>query len=371
MRDSSRAAPSVTSFSSNGINPSEDICPVCKSNRYLNPSLQFLINPECYHKMCSTCVDRIFSSGPASCPVPYCGKTLRKRGFHKAFFGDLQVEREVDIRKRVGEVFNRRQDEFETLLDWNNYLEEVETLVFDLVEGTREDKARAEEKLRQYREGNKGEIEENKRLGQEEAEMIRLKEKAEQDAVRQRRLQELKEEEEEKMDLERSRRAALEQMANSNEDANKIAKQLSRVILKKTSGRRNVMDNKPTESTTAPSLTIRGLKKKVAPMPEKPYDPFGGLDLTPTRYTLQGDYDNEWLETAKADIRHMAGGYSLQEYYARTMFEAFSGLGVFVEDETANRPQPSMHPMTAAQPALEAAANKVKLEQKIDSDDIF
>ncbi|RFU27116.1 hypothetical protein B7463_g9224, partial [Scytalidium lignicola] len=321
--------------------------------------------------MCSTCVDRIFSSGPASCPVPYCGKTLRKKGFHKAFFADLHVEREVDIRKRVGEVFNRRQDDFETLLDWNNYLEEVESLIFDLVEGTREEKSRAEDKLRQYRDGNKGEIEENKRLGQEEAELIRRREKAEQDATRQRRLKALRDEEEEKMDVERTRREALDQLATSNEDANKISQQMQRVILKRTSGRRNLTDTKPTESTNAPSLTIRGLKKKVAPIPEKPYDPFGGLSLTPTRYTLQEDYNNEWLETAKGDIRHMAGGYSLQEYYARTMFEAFSGLGVFVEDETADRPQPIMLPGAGIAPALEAAAKKVKLEQKADSDDVF
>lgn len=281
------------------------------------------------------------------------------------------MEREVDIRKRVGEVFNRRQDEFETLLDWNNYLEEVETLIFDLVEGTREEKARAEEKLRQYREGNKGEIEENKRLGQEEAELLRRREKAEQDAARERRLQALREEEEEKMDVERTRKAALEQMATSNEDANKIAQQLQRVILKKTSGRRNLTDTKPVDSTAAPSLTIRGLKKKVAPTPEKPYDPFGGLDLNPTRYTLQPDYDNEWLETAKGDIRHTAGGYSFQEYYARTMFEAFSGLAVFVEDETANRNQPTVSSAGDAAQVLEAAVSKVKSERNAESDDVF
>jgi len=184
--------------------PSDDICPVCKSNRYLNPSLQFLINPECYHKMCSTCVDRIFTSGPASCPVPYCGKTLRKKGFHKAFFGDLKVEREVDIRKRVGSVFNRRQDEFETLRDFNNYLDDVECLIFDLVQGTKEEKARAEERLKAYRESNMGDIEENRRVGLEEIEMEKRREKAEKEATRQRRLAAMREEEEEKLDVAKS-----------------------------------------------------------------------------------------------------------------------------------------------------------------------
>jgi CDK-activating kinase assembly factor MAT1 len=77
------------------------VCPVCKSSRYLNPDMRFLINPECYHKMCESCVDRIFSSGPAPCPVAGCHKTLRKNRFRKQTFEDINVEREVDIRKRV------------------------------------------------------------------------------------------------------------------------------------------------------------------------------------------------------------------------------------------------------------------------------
>jgi Zinc finger, C3HC4 type (RING finger) len=29
----------------------DDRCPVCKSDKYLNPNLKFLVNPECYHKL--------------------------------------------------------------------------------------------------------------------------------------------------------------------------------------------------------------------------------------------------------------------------------------------------------------------------------
>ncbi|PSS15247.1 hypothetical protein M430DRAFT_29235 [Amorphotheca resinae ATCC 22711] len=361
-----------------GDNPSDDICPVCKSNRYLNPSLQFLINPECYHKMCSTCVDRIFTSGPASCPVPRCGKTLRKRGFHKAFFADLKIEREVDVRKRVGAVFNRRQDEFETLLDWNNYLEEVEGLVFDIVEGDAKTRAQAEEKLKAYKEANSGEIEMNTRLGLEEGELEKRREKAEREAARQRRLAALKEEEEEKADLLKNRKEVLDRLATEDGDANAIAMQAQKVILKKSSARRNLADTQMETNKSAmdSGLTIRGLKKKEAPVVEKPYDPFGGVDLTPSRYVLQESYDSEWLGNAKRDMRHMAGGYSLQEYYARTMFEAFSGLGVFIEDEVADRGQPAP-PAVGTTPAVGAIASgeepqsKPKPQYKMESDDVF
>jgi CDK-activating kinase assembly factor MAT1 len=83
---------------------SSDICPVCKSSRYLNPNMKFLVNPECYHKMCESCVDRIFSHGPAPCPIAGCKRTLRKAKFRTQTFEDLKVEREVDIRRRVAQV---------------------------------------------------------------------------------------------------------------------------------------------------------------------------------------------------------------------------------------------------------------------------
>jgi CDK-activating kinase assembly factor MAT1 len=66
--------------------------------------MQFKINPTCYHRMCDTCVDRTFGKGNNICPVAGCAKTLTFRGFRRATFEDLKVEREVDIRKRVMKV---------------------------------------------------------------------------------------------------------------------------------------------------------------------------------------------------------------------------------------------------------------------------
>lgn len=93
QHDASRPSPHT--------NSQADICPVCKSSRYLNPNMQFKVNPECYHMMCESCVDRIFSHGPAPCPIAGCARTLRKAKFRRQTFEDLAVEREVDIRRRV------------------------------------------------------------------------------------------------------------------------------------------------------------------------------------------------------------------------------------------------------------------------------
>jgi CDK-activating kinase assembly factor MAT1 len=97
---------------------SDDRCPVCKSDKYLNPNLKFLVNPECYHKLyntfcvreltflirCETCIDRIYTLGPAPCPQ--CGRVLRKAKFRKQTFEDTLVEREVDVRRRISKLFS-------------------------------------------------------------------------------------------------------------------------------------------------------------------------------------------------------------------------------------------------------------------------
>lgn len=96
----------------------DDQCPVCKSDRYLNPKLRLLVS-SCYHKMylspptpmlgnelttmrnrCESCIDRLFTLGPAPCPI--CNKVLRKLAFTPQTFEDLAVEKEVAVRRRIG-----------------------------------------------------------------------------------------------------------------------------------------------------------------------------------------------------------------------------------------------------------------------------
>jgi CDK-activating kinase assembly factor MAT1 len=82
----------------------DEECPICHTKRYFKQNMVFLVNPDCYHQMCSACVERIFSNGPALCPIPGCKKTLRRNKFRPPTFSDLALEREIDIRKRVQNV---------------------------------------------------------------------------------------------------------------------------------------------------------------------------------------------------------------------------------------------------------------------------
>ncbi|KAK7954268.1 CDK-activating kinase assembly factor MAT1 [Apiospora saccharicola] len=323
---SRKAVTSTVTQPSNAILPS-DICPVCKRVRYLNTDMRFLINPECYHAMCSQCVDNIFKSGPAQCPYASCSKTLRLRGFREAWFGDLSVEREVDIRKRVAAVFNNTQDDFETLRDYNNYLQDVEDLTFALVSGTDEERRKAEAQLISYEEKNKADIDRNRKKGRE-AEAARKRREAEAEAAsKARRLEELREEEE-----------ARQEEATINREIQERILAQKRKRIAQINGQ-----HFPSSLDSGPSsmLSIRGLKaKRNGPTEDeedrnKPYDPFGATDLDPTRYTVHESYENTWLDPARTRDDHRVPGYSVQEYVTRAMFEAFAGLGVVIDEEKA------------------------------------
>lgn len=111
---------------------SERQCPICKSDMYLNPDILIYISP-CFHKMCESCMYRIFNKGQAPCPE--CGTMLRKINYITPTFEDIQVERECKIRRALLRVFRREEGEFSgDEVRYNDYLEEFEDLVFELLE---------------------------------------------------------------------------------------------------------------------------------------------------------------------------------------------------------------------------------------------
>jgi len=43
--------------------------------------------------------------------------------------------KEIMIRRRISNIFNKREDDFPSLKEYNDYLEEVEDMIFNLVTG--------------------------------------------------------------------------------------------------------------------------------------------------------------------------------------------------------------------------------------------
>lgn len=303
--------------------------------------MRFLVNPECYHKMCESCVERIFSHGPAPCPVAGCARTLRKARFRRQTFEDLKIEREVDIRRRVAAVFNWREDEFETLRAWNNYLEEVENLTWNLLQGV--DVRETEKKLEAYRRQHEAGIKQNAALESRETADAEAHLAAQKEHARLRREAARNEELDERREKEESKQEILDRIAHSDgADADAIVRETQKVVLKKSTARRTAAERSRQQAADSngaagPLFSIQGLKRAVQPAPEEGYDPFGGYVIKPAYYHLRDHYEHSWLDNARSDAQITAGGYDVGEYCARAVMEAFGGFGVFVEEEVGGR----------------------------------
>lgn len=106
-------------------------CPVCKGDSYFNPNIKIYISP-CFHRICETCLYRVFQQGYAPCPE--CGTLLRRINFISSTFEDIEVERELNLRKLLNRHFLRQEAEFSDEVSYNNYLEEYENFLFKLLE---------------------------------------------------------------------------------------------------------------------------------------------------------------------------------------------------------------------------------------------
>ncbi|KAL5009048.1 hypothetical protein ScPMuIL_014629 [Solemya velum] len=156
----------------------EQGCPRCKTTKYRNPSMKLLVNV-CGHSLCESCVDLLFIKGSGGCPE--CGTALRRNNFRLQLFEDANVEKEVDIRKRVLRDFNKKEEDFQSLNEYNDYLEMIETVVFNLTNGVEEEQTK--KMIDQYKKENREIIQKNKsKMSKDEAYLDSLIEQEKHDA---------------------------------------------------------------------------------------------------------------------------------------------------------------------------------------------
>lgn len=327
--------------------------------------------------MCESCVDRIFSHGPAPCPIPKCGKTLRKHRFREQTFEDIRVEREVDIRRRVAAVFNRREDDFEDVRAYNDYLNEVEDITFNLVEGI--DVEETERRFLAYREAHEGEISANASLAEKEKVDYAARQKLEREQARRRREAAKREEVEERREVEENRKDVLARLA-AGQDAETVAKEGQQVTLKKRMDRQAAAERQKllhaasgsgSQTSGAASkgvgagkpMVIKGLRAKRAAEPEAPIDPFGGLSYEGRKFFAhQEDYVWAGVQETKSDPIVRAGGYDVSSFTGRALCEAFAGLGVFLADKMMAKEESRQDDLKVGTARAEIAARDVKME---------
>lgn len=315
----------------------KDMCPICKTDRYLSPDVKFLVNPECYHKICESCVDRIFGLGPAQCPYKGCDKILRKNKFKTQIFGDVGVEKEVDIRKRVFNVFNKTLADFDNNLEeYNKYLEEVEDIVYNLDHGI--DVVKTEEKLRTYEELNKQLILNNMERSKQDMENFSQKQQFEKEMKLKKRLLEKQIEEEDRQNKEWAKKEIVNRLTTAdNIDTDEVIEGVKNTVkLKKSSARRKldelnrVLKSNPYFGNNMQNNNTARNKNTV------PFTPFNGDRDLHQRFTLkQESYRDPFIQELQTKKEYIASGFRTDYAFERALTEAFMGLGCIISEELA------------------------------------
>jgi len=135
----------------------DEACPRCKTTKYRNPNMKLMVNV-CGHNLCESCVELLFVKGSGSCPE--CDIPLRRTNFRIQLFEDAAIDKEVDIRRRILKDFNKQREDFETLFEYNDYLEMVEDIIFSLANNV--DILETNKKIQAYKELNKDQIIKNR-----------------------------------------------------------------------------------------------------------------------------------------------------------------------------------------------------------------
>uniref|UniRef100_A0A7M4FLW1 CDK-activating kinase assembly factor MAT1 n=1 Tax=Crocodylus porosus TaxID=8502 RepID=A0A7M4FLW1_CROPO len=186
-------------------------CPRCKTTKYRNPSLKLMVNV-CGHTLCESCVELLFVRGAGNCQE--CETPLRKSNFRVQLFEDPTVDKEVDIRKKVLKIYNKREDDFPSLREYNDFLEEVEEIVFNLTNNV--DLENTKKKMEMYQKDNKDVIQKNKiKLTREQEELEEALE-VERQENEQRRLLIQKEEQMQQIIKRKNKQALLDELESSH-----------------------------------------------------------------------------------------------------------------------------------------------------------
>jgi CDK-activating kinase assembly factor MAT1 len=269
-------------------------------------------------KRCESCIQRLFLQGPAPCPI--CKTILRKQNFTIQTFEDLFVEKELQIRHKVQKFFNKRPEDFKSLREYNDYLEQVEDIMFNLINNVNVQET--QEKIDKFRQENKDIIQKNLSKQHKEDRLFNIqleKEKKEKMLRKEALLKQAQEQEE----LKQQRKEKIIHelaTAESDEKAKEILEaEKSKVVV-------------PTSAIQYVQLDMDSImdhdefEEYDEYLEEMEQDEF--MDANKS-YQVQPNYVDPWTAAIKSSEKALvarAGGYLPRILYEKALYAAFKDL---------------------------------------------
>ncbi|XP_073427215.1 CDK-activating kinase assembly factor MAT1 [Dendrobates tinctorius] len=297
-------------------------CPRCKTTKYRNPSLKLMVNV-CGHTLCESCVDLLFVRGSGTCQE--CNTPLRKSNFRVQLFEDPTIDKEVEIRKKILKIYNKREEDFPCLREYNDFLEEIEEIVFNLTNNV--DLDNTKKKMEYYQKLNKDTIQRNKIKMTREQEELQEALEMERQENEQRRIHLQKEEHLQQMMKRKNKQELLDQLETSHLPAS--------ILLAQHKGKTTQIEVQIEK--TRPAVTFStGIKmgQHVSSMPVSKleetlyrYQPVYIEMYGPTVPAIEVLSRMGYLNHVRAaSPQDLAGGYTSSLACHRALQDAFSGL---------------------------------------------
>lgn len=301
-------------------------CPRCKTTKYRNPSLKLMVNV-CGHTLCENCVEMLFVRGSGSCVQ--CDTPLRKSNFRVQLFEDPAVDKEVEIRKKVLKIYNKRDFDFPSLREYNDYLEQVEDIVFNLTNNI--DVENTKQRMEQYQRDNRDVIQRNKvKLTREQEELEELL-LLEQQGNEQRRLEALQEEQRQLQAKRKNKQALLDELEQSQLPATiLLAQHKARAVQLETEIEQQKQNVKPASLFSTGIQQSQTVSLQPVPRIEEvlyQYRPLKVDTYGPPAPELEQLGRLGYLNHVRAALpQDTAGGYTTAMACHRAIQDAFSGL---------------------------------------------
>jgi len=290
----------------------EDMCCLCKSSRFFQPDLNLLVGP-CLHKLCETCFKNRFAYGNAKCPS--CQIELKKIDFQKQVFEDLNVDHEVRIRMKYKFLFCKREEDFPDLNAYNDYLEEMEDIVYKLTNNI--DVNQTKEKIRKFELDNETLIANNrKKQRSEELQLMKLL---------------AKDEEEKKHRLEQDKEEQLEEKRLKIKIQNDFLTTKDPKVLTSQKSNKKKKEEKVSKELNTDTSAFRSYFEKIHSnldfkdqVPE--INDFNPLETT-KRWVFDPSTLSHYRDFQAKDLTlHSVGGYQIEVYFSRALEACMSSL---------------------------------------------
>lgn len=242
----------------------------------------------------------------------------------------------MSIRKRILRDYNKKEEDFSTLKEYNDYLEEIETIIYNLTHNI--DVIEMNKKIEQYKKDNKEQIVKSKsKLGRSEYELDEIIE-MEKQKEEERRIELAKEEVETKRKKIREKEALIDELTFSDANAKNIVQSFASAIQKQKAEEKITTTSSPAVKITQFSTGIKfgtpgSGNQSYVPVPKAEEGPL--YTYMPVRQEIDGPLSPNWRELqTRGYVSHIrpeseaekAGGFKATIACLRALQEAMASL---------------------------------------------